>query len=192
LRRRPFPFALHQLLEYVVAASLVGLSLHTPDAGLLLAGAVAFGLLAATARGPLGVARWCGGRLHAALDLAVAAALMAAPALPALRPGALGLVAVEIVAVMWLRVVTLTRYTPGAARGPDVAAGLGDPADPKAPGGPGVALPPGSAVARTMGLFAGRTARRFPDPPSDLAERARKAGHRFRRLQRAWQARSRP
>jgi hypothetical protein len=178
------------LFEYVVAGALVEMSLHTPHAGLLLGGAVAFALLAVTARGPLGVARVCGGRLHGALDVTVVLALMAAPILPGLRPGTLGVVAVEVVGVMWLRVVTLTRYTPTVRRLARVEPGPWEPADPR--GRPGVEVPPGSAVARTLGLFAGRTARRFPDPPADLAERARQAGHRFRRLQRAWQARGRP
>jgi hypothetical protein len=176
-----------------LAGVLVEMSLHTRHAALLLAGAVAFGLLAVTARGPLGVARVCGGRVHAALDVAVALALAAAPILPVLRPGILGVVAVEVVAVMWLRVATLTRFLPTVGRAP----ATGPTAAVTSPDRRGeVAVRPGSAVARTLGLFAGRAVRRLPDPPEDLAddlaERARQAGRRFHRVQRAWQARSRP
>jgi len=166
--------------------------LHTSRAGLLLAGAAAFGLLAVTARGPLGVARVCGGRAHAALDVALALALALAPILPPLRPGTLGIVAVEIVAVTWLRVVTLTRFSPNVGRAEHTER-AGTPSSPPSPDRRAeVAVPAGSALARTLGLFAGRTVRRLPDPPDDFAERARQAGHRFGRLQRAWQARSRP
>ena len=200
--RRPVPFVVHQIVEYLVAGALVELSLHTARPGLLLVGAVAFALLALTARGPLGVARVCGGRLHAVLDVVVAVGLAAAPILPALRPGALGIAAVEVVAVLWLRVVTLTRYTrltlaPAGA----VAASSAQPGRRDAPLGKSGSIPVGerraptsepSATARVLGLFAGRAARRLPDRSDGLSAHARQAGRRAGRLHRVVRSRARP
>jgi hypothetical protein len=173
-----------------LAGALVEMSLHTARPGLLLAGAVAFGLLALTARGTLGVVRVCGPRLHAALDVVVALALVVALFFRAVRPGTLGIVAVVVVCLLWLRVVTLTRFaTP--ARHPTTQ-GAGAPSTPERPQGREAPVPSSKALARTMGLFAGRTVRRLPDPPDDVADRARQAGRQFRRVQQAWRARSRP
>jgi len=126
------PFALHQLLEYAAAALLAETSVHVAHGGVLVGAAVGVAALAMTARGPLGVVRVCGTRLHGALDVVAALALAASPAVPALRPGAAGIVAVEVVAVAWIRLATLTRYrpapgaaSPGAAL-PGVRVTLGD------------------------------------------------------------------
>jgi len=71
---------------------------------LLGAGAV-LALLAITARGPLGLVRICGPRLHAVLDVSVALLLAASPLVRALRPGLAGIVVVELAAAALLRVV---------------------------------------------------------------------------------------
>ncbi|HLI72790.1 MAG TPA: hypothetical protein VKU86_02845 [Acidimicrobiales bacterium] len=217
-RRRPFPFGVHQVLEYVLAGVLVELSLHTARSGLLLGGAAAFALLALTARGPLGVMRLCGRRLHAAADIVVALALAAAPVLPSIRPSALGIVAIEVVALLWLRVVTLTRYASPPPPDSDApgrrerrGAGRGAPAAARTDGRAahdGVAKVKAAAqgpmapsagdtgraadMARTLGLFAGRAARRMPQDSGELADQAREAGRRAARVHRALRTRSRP
>ena len=98
-----------------MAGALAGLSIHVGHSGLLLVAAGAFALLAVTARGPLGLARVCGPRLHATLDIVVALAVAAAPIVPALRPDITGIAAVEVAALAWVRLATLTRYTRATA-----------------------------------------------------------------------------
>jgi hypothetical protein len=142
-----------------------------------------------------------------------------------LRPGALGIVAVEIVALLWLRVVTLTRYANAPrpdADPPDRRAGgrrrgrrrlpvrakTSAPAstdgrprslDAKATGtakelmvsSPADAARTGD-MARTLGLFAGRAARRLPQGSGELADQAREAGRRAARARQAIRDRTRP
>jgi hypothetical protein len=193
-RPRPIPFLAHQLLEYLVAGALAGLSIHIRHSGLLLVAAGAFALLAVTARAPLGLARVCGPRLHATLDVVVAVAVAAAPILPALRPDITGVAAVEVAAVAWLRLSTLTRYTrlpapPGdetpAGHGAEVPDGaVTDDAvtDDTASGPPTT----GAMVLRGLGIVAGRSARRLPEAEEKLRGGARQAGRQAARLQRTW------
>lgn len=202
-RRRPIPFLAHQLLEYLVAGALAELSIHIRHSGLLLAAAGCFALLAATARGPLGLVRVCGPRLHAMLDIVVALAVAAAPIFPALRPDITGIVVVEVAAVAWVRLATLTRYTRLAAP-VHAGAGLTGPlrassAVADGPGsspsaGPGTASPvdapalpaQGATVLRGLGVAAGRSARRLPEAEDKLRSGARHAGRHAARLHRAW------
>ncbi len=205
-RRRPVPFAAHQLAEYVLAGALAGLSTHIAHSGLLLVAAGAFALLAITARGPLGLARVCGPRLHATLDIVVALAVAAAPLFRALRPDVIGIIVLEVAALGWLRLATLTRYprtaptrpgdgvpsaTDGVTTGgvttdavslPSSAAGTA--------AGPGVevsaAPPTGASVARGLGMLAGRSARRLPEVEEKLHDGARRAGRQAARVQRSW------
>jgi len=126
----------------------VATSVHVSGGGLLVAGGLAFGILAATGRGPTGVVRVCPPRLHAAFDLIVAAGLALAPILPALRPDVTGIIVIEFAAVGWIRLTTLTAFTPRRAG--------------EAPSGsvPGPVAP--SAVrhgARRLGQGAGRARR---------------------------------
>jgi hypothetical protein len=193
-RPRPIPFLAHQLLEYLVAGALAGLSIHIRHSGLLLVAAGAFALLAVTARAPLGLARVCGPRLHATLDVVVAVAVAAAPILPALRPDITGVAAVEVAAVAWLRLSTLTRYTrlpatPGdetrggqGAEVPDGAVTDGAVTDDTAAGPPTT----GAMVLRGLGIVAGRSARRLPEAEEKLRGGARQAGRQAARLQRTW------
>ena len=166
-----------------MAGALAALSVHIAHSGLLLAGAGAFALLAITARGPLGIARVCGPRLHATLDIAVAVALAAAPVFPAFRPDPTGRLVVEVAALAWLRMATLTRYTrPAPSSPPSTVAGPTTVASNDAP----VATPPpGAVVARGLGFLAGRSARRLPDADEKLRTSARQAGRHAARL-RAW------
>jgi len=138
--------------EYGLAVLLVLSSVHVAHGGLLAAGGVAFGLLAATGPGPTGVVRVCPPRLHAALDVAVCATLAAAPLVPALRPDLAGILLVEFTAVGWLRVTTLTAFR----RRPRPGAG---PTTGTAPA-PGGALQPAiDAGARRLGKGAARARR---------------------------------
>jgi hypothetical protein len=158
-----------------VAGALAGLSVHIKHSGLLLVGAAAFALLAVTARGPLGLARVCGPRLHATLDIVVAVALAAAPLLPALRPDITGIAVVEVTALAWIRLATLTRYTrTAAAPESELARDEATPA------------PPGSALLRGLGMVAGRSARQLPEAEEKLRTGARQAGRHAARVQRAW------
>jgi hypothetical protein len=139
-------------------------------------------LLAVTARGPLGLARICGPRLHAILDIVVALAVAAAPILPVLRPDITGILVVEVAAVAWIRLATLTRYT----RLPVDAAPASPPTAQALPADPALPPPPGAVALRTLGFLAGRSARRLPEAEEKLHGGARQAGRHAARLQRAW------
>ena len=174
------------------------MSIHIGRSGLLLAAAGAFALLAITARGPLGLARVCGPRLHATLDIVVALAVAAAPIVPALRPDITGIAVVEVAALAWVRLATLTRYTrpparpdagmagaassPGSVASAPIEAGPPDAGPPQPPGLP----PAGVVVVRGLGILAGRSARRLPDAEEKLRDGARQAGRHAARLQRTW------
>ena len=86
-------------------------SVHVSHGGLLVAGGIAFGLLAVTGPGPLALRRLCPPRLHAVLDVVVALGLAVAPVLPALRPDVTGILLAEFAAVGWLRLATLTDFS---------------------------------------------------------------------------------
>lgn len=182
-RHRPIAFPAHQLFEYLLAGALAELSVHIGRSGLLLGAAGAFALLALTARGPLGVARLVGPRLHGVLDIVVALALAAAPLVPALRPDVTGIIVVEVAALAWLRLATLTRYTraPPRSDGGSVTAEAAAP-DPPSSGAPSS----GALVARGLGMIAGRSARRLPDAEEKLRAGARQAGRQAAALQRRW------
>jgi len=155
---------------------------HIRHSGLLLGAAVAFALLALTARAPLGAARLVGPRLHAVLDVVVAVALSAAPIIPALRPDITGIIVVEVAAVAWVRLATLTRYrkapppTHPPAPAPELVAQHESPAAPST----------GAVVARGLGMLAGRSARRLPEAEDTLRDGARQVGRHAARLQRTW------
>ena len=171
-----------------MAGSLAGLSIHIRHSGLLLAAAGAFALLAATARGPLGLARLCGPRLHGTLDVVVALAVAAAPILPAIRPDITGVAALEVTALAWLRLATLTRYSTGPVAtepgGNGPADAVGAPGGATADAGPGLSVT-GLVVARGLGVLAGRSARRLPEAEVKLRDGARQAGRQAARWQRS-------
>lgn len=186
-RRRPIAFGVHQLFEYFLAVALVVLSVHIGHSDLLVAGGAIFGLLAVTARGPLGLVRICGPRLHAVLDVAAAVLLAGAPLVRPLRPGVLGIVVIELVAVAWLRVTMLTRYT---SRARSVAT---DPVattpSPSVNGDQeGADTTPGSTLSamRGLGRMTAGARNRIPEAKTTLDSGARQMGAHAGRLQRAW------
>ncbi|MGD0378574.1 MAG: hypothetical protein ABSC30_01180 [Acidimicrobiales bacterium] len=180
-----------------MAGALAGLSIHIGHSGLLLIAAGAFALLAVTARGPLGLARVCGPRLHATLDIVVALAVAAAPIVRALRPDITGIAAVEVAALAWVRLSTLTRYTrakavagtPTGVTGPGPGSGTVAPT-PESPRDSPAPPPPGALVLRGLGMLAGRSARRLPEAQEKAQEKlrggARQAGRHAGRVQRTW------
>jgi hypothetical protein len=98
--------------------TLVLSSAHVSGGALLVGAGIAFALLGATGPGPLSVVRLCPPRVHALLDVVVALCLALAPVLPALRPDATGIVVAEFAALGWLRLSTLTRFSPRKRAGP--------------------------------------------------------------------------
>ncbi|MGH9017906.1 MAG: hypothetical protein ACRDY1_09190 [Acidimicrobiales bacterium] len=120
--------------------------------------------------------------------------LAASPALPALRPGVVGIVFVELFAVAWLRLARLTDYrTEGHRRHRSTSAvsptdvhratgrspGTGEGRTPRSP------VHHSATVARNLGRLAGGARRRMPDADAVQAG-ARRAGTQAGRLQRAW------
>jgi len=186
-RRRPVGFGIHQLLEYIVAVVLVLMSVHIGRSHLLLVGGVIFGLLALTARGPLGVIRVCGMRVHALLDVAAALLLGAAPLIRALRPGIGGIVAIELVAVGWLRMTMLTRYSPRAdAQDVGEAEATAISAEATGPEVGDAAPGPTLNAIRNFGRMTAGARTRIPEAKVTLETSARRMGSHAGRLQRAW------
>src|ERR1022692_2921884 len=110
-RHRWIPFWVLQASEVAIALVFMELLIHVSNGGLLVAAAVTFFALAVTARGPLGVFRICGQRLHLTLATAAAAAVAVAPVIPALRPDIQGIIVIEFGAVGLIRLATLTLAT---------------------------------------------------------------------------------
>lgn len=192
-RRRPIAFGVHQLFEYFFAFALIVLSVHIGRSELLLAAGAVLGLLAVTARGPLGLIRVCGARLHAVLDVVAGVLMALSPLSPTLRPGALGIVAIELVAVAWLRLTMLTRYH--APTGATMAAVVGTTAEPDAgtdagtDRGSGAAEVPAGPTLSTihrLGRLTAGARTRVPEAQAVLDAGARRVGGQAGRVQRAW------
>ncbi len=111
-RRRWIPFWVLQGTELAVAFILVDISVHVDNSGLMVAAALGLVLLAVTARGPLGIVRICGPRLHGTLLMAVAVVMALAPLIPALRPDIEGVIVIEFGAIGLIRLATLTDMHP--------------------------------------------------------------------------------
>ena len=109
VRNRWLPFWVLQVTELVVALVFVDVSVHVSGGGLLVAAAAAFAALAVTARGPLGIVRICGERLHLVLVMAAAGTAAVAPVVPALRPDIEGIIVLEFGAIGLMRLATFTR-----------------------------------------------------------------------------------
>ncbi len=110
------PFWILQAAELGVAVALVDISLHVDNGGLLVAAAVAFGLLAITAKGPLG---WSGSSVpgcHVSLVEVACIVVALAPVLSRFRPDIEGIITVEFVAVGMIRLATLTSTAPAGHR----------------------------------------------------------------------------
>jgi hypothetical protein len=115
-RRRWIPFWLLQAMELVVAFVFVDISVHVGNSGLMVAAALAFALLAVTARGPLGIVRICRPWLHLTLVVSLAVVVALAPIFPAARPDIEGIIVVEFGAIGLIRLATLTDMNPSSRR----------------------------------------------------------------------------
>jgi hypothetical protein len=111
-RRRWIPFWVLQVMELAVAFIFVDISVHVDNSGLMVAGALAFALLAITANGPLGIVRICRPWLHLTLVVSVAVVVALAPVVPALRPDIEGIIVIEFGALGLIRLATLTDMSP--------------------------------------------------------------------------------
>jgi hypothetical protein len=160
-------------------------AVHIGRSVLLLVAAVVLGVLALTSRGPLGLIRACGPRLHAALDVSAAVLLALAPLVRPLRPGVTGIVVIELVAVAWLRLATLTRYSV-PARSPK--AGVVTPRPGADDTGAASDGQPGSTLSaiRGLGRMTAGAKNRMPDAKTTLDAGARQVGTHAGRLHRAW------
>lgn len=187
VRNRWLPFWVLQVTELVVAFVFVDVSVHVSTGGLLVAAAAAFAALAVTARGPLGIVRICGERLHLVLVMAAAATAAVAPVIPALRPDIEGIIVLEFGAIGLMRLATFTRpsdaaravgpsrrgsavidakatvVVPGATPGAPAGASSGAPPQPGSTdhlssGHPSPGAAPGGATARWLGRTAGAAA----------------------------------
>jgi hypothetical protein len=120
-RQRWLPFWVLQVTELVMAVALAYFSVRVSHGGVLVVGAGVFALLALTARGPLGILRICGPRLHVTLTIACSVVLALAPVVPAFRPDIQGIIVLEFVMVGVIRLATFTRVAapvgPGAGGG---------------------------------------------------------------------------
>lgn len=158
---RPLPFWVLQVTELVAAVVLVDVSVHVQGSGSLVASAIGLALLAALARGPLGLLRLCPQRLHVALAVTLAALAAASPVVPALRPDVEGIIVLEFAAVGVIRVATLTRtsdYPSPTARRTTVietTAAVVDRAAPAPPPPAGAPGPRTANAARQAGRAAG-------------------------------------
>ena len=115
--RRWLPFWLLQVSELVVAFVFVDISIHVGNGGLLVGAGAALAALSVTARGPLGILKICGQRLHVHAAVAVAVAVAVAPIVPALRPDIEGIIIVEFGAIGLIRLATLIRISASTPAG---------------------------------------------------------------------------
>ncbi len=100
-----------QAYELIAAVLLIWVSAHLVHGALLAATGAALVLCCLTADGPLGIARWCGPRLHATVVLAVGVASLGALLVAWLRPDVEGLallVGVQL-GLVYLAALTLFR-----------------------------------------------------------------------------------
>jgi hypothetical protein len=168
--RRWLPFWLLQVSELVVAFVFVDISIHVSNGGLLVGAGAALAALAITARGPLGILRICGRRLHVHATVAVAVAVAVAPVLPALRPDIEGIIIIEFGAIGLIRLATFTRISASAPAGQrrvgstarviDASATVVTPARPASPGNQqdSVAARSTGSAARWLGRTTGAAA----------------------------------
>ena len=123
LSRRWIPFWALQAAEVAVGLVFADISIHVANGGFLVVAGVADAGLAITAKGPLGIFRLCGQRLHMVLAMVVSTVIALAPLVPVLRPDIQGIIVLEFGAVGVFRLATLTR-TDGL-RGTGRPAGMG-------------------------------------------------------------------
>jgi hypothetical protein len=143
--RRTLPFGLHQLLELILGLALIGLSIHVDDPFLLVVTGAVFAVMALCSEGRMGILKLIPRRVHAALDIAVPVAVAIAPVVPALRPDLTGIICLELAALAWLRIATLTRYRP-APIGSDAVGAPSPGATPTPSASPGPSPAPAASV----------------------------------------------
>jgi hypothetical protein len=184
-RERPVPFVIHQLFEYFFAIALVVLSVHIGGSTLLLVAGIVLGVLAITAHGPLGLVRVCGPRLHAVLDIVAGVAFVLCPLVRPWRPDVIGIVAVELVAVAWLRMAMMTRYS---ARPDPVGHDVTEAtvSDVVGPGTDNVPTSAALSAMRGLGRLTANARDKLPDTKVTLDAGARTVGTQAGRLHRAW------
>jgi hypothetical protein len=172
----------------------------------LLATAAYLVALAMLSRGPLGAIRILGPRLHRVLDLVLVAGLVASPIIVARAVShadldTTGIIIVEALAVVLLRMATRTHYVPvprpAVAGGPPARVAKPPPVVSAAPpvtakaetttAGGGDAAPPGAAepattqrpvpsTSWTLGVLAARARRRGTGSDRVLGDGARRLG----------------
>ena len=152
------PFWLLQAMELVVAVVFVDISVHVSRGGILIGGAAVYGILAIMAKGPLGIFRLCGRRLHVRLVVLASALLALSPIFSALRPDIEGIIVIEFGAIGVIRLATFTLTdgstpragSPAGGRVIDATASIGAahqlPDEPPAPKNPS-----SGAAARWLG-----------------------------------------
>jgi hypothetical protein len=156
----------------------------------LLAASAYLVAVALLSRGPLGLVRIVGPRLHQALDLVLVVGLAISPVYARSDLDWAGVIVAEALAVVLLRLAIRTRYVPAAAAGGPVASTSQAGAPAAKPGrsaGGGDGAPPGAAkppatprpvptTAWTLGVLAARARRRGSGPDRALGDGARRLG----------------
>jgi hypothetical protein len=169
----------------------------------LLAAAAYLLVLAMLSRGPLGLVRILGPRVHQAFDLALVAGLAVSPIIVRGDLDIAGVIVAEALAIVLLRVALRTHYAPALASStsdagadPDAVAhpSVQEPAAPSPPSAPSTgpeegnddteqaeATPPAArrpapTTAWTAGVLAARARRRGTGPDRTLGEGARRLG----------------
>ncbi len=186
--RRWLPFWVLQAVELAVAVVFVDISIHVSNGGLLVAGAVAYAVLAVSARGPLGIVHVCSQSLHLVLVIIVSVLVALAPVVAVLRPDIEGIIVVEFGAVGLLRVCTLTRVS--SVIDTTAIESTAVVADATAPTPPSPMPPPSDAAARWAGRTSGAvaaTGRRVaaaygPKAGEQVRQSIRKAGRKAGRI----------
>jgi hypothetical protein len=107
-RRSFLPFWVLQGTELLVAVIFVDISVHVSRGGVLIGGALAYGALAVTANGPLGIFRLVSRTMHVRLAIVVSALLAVSPIISALRPDIEGIIVMEFGAIGVIRLATFT------------------------------------------------------------------------------------
>jgi hypothetical protein len=116
LHHRWIPFWGLQVSEVIVGIAYADTSIHVSRGGVLIGAAVAYFALAVTARGPLGIFRLVGQKVHVMLVMAVSAVVAISPVFATLRPDIEGILVLEFGAVGLIRLATLTRTAGSSTR----------------------------------------------------------------------------
>jgi F0F1-type ATP synthase assembly protein I len=144
------PFWVHQAVEYLVGLLLIVVAMQSTRPALPALAGVGVVVLAATADGPLGLAKWVPRRVHRVLDLVVMAGLVVAAIVVSAADGA-GRLTVWVAAAVFALMLWRTNYRPKAAKTRAVA----DDAS----------VSKGETFGRAAGRALGKGITSFRDPP---------------------------